>query len=89
MMKNDEEGKKIQDIQEMYKTLVMLKELIFEFDEKFIKKKKDKNIVDFSDVEHYALQILVKEKEDGTHERSDIAKKYMSKFIPKYFYRIF
>ena len=75
---NSEEA--IQDIQEMYKTLVMLKELIFEFDEKFIKKKKDKNIVDFSDVEHYALQILVKEKEDGTHERSDIAKKYMKQF---------
>ncbi len=75
---NSEEA--IQDIQEMYKTLVMLKKLIFEFDEKFIKKKKDKNIVDFSDVEHYALQILVKEKEDGTHERSDIAKKYMKQF---------
>ena len=70
----------IQDIQEMYKTLVKLKNLIFEFDEKFTKKKKDKNIVDFSDVEHYALQILVREKEDGTHERSDIAKKYMKQF---------
>ena len=75
---NSEEA--IHDIQEMYKTLVMLKELIFEFDEKFIKKKKDKNIVDFSDVEHYALQILVKEKEEGTHVRSDIAKKYMKQF---------
>lgn len=75
---NSEEA--IQDIKEMYKTLVKLKNLIFEFDEKFIKKKKDKNIVDFSDVEHYALQILVKEKEDGTHERSDIAKKYQQRF---------
>lgn len=75
---NSEEA--IQDIQEMYKTLVKLKNLIFEFDEKFTKKKKDKNIVDFSDVEHYALQILVREKEDGTHERSDIAKKYMKQF---------
>lgn len=70
----------VQDILEMYKTLIKLKNLIFEFDEKFTKKKKDKNIVDFSDVEHYALQILVKEKEDGTHERSDIAKKYMKQF---------
>ncbi len=70
----------IQDIQEMYKTLVKLKNLIFEFDELFTKKKNDKNIVDFSDVEHYALQILVKEKEDGTHERTDVAKKYMKQF---------
>ena len=70
----------IQDILEMYKTLVKLKNLIFEFDEQFTKKKKDKNIVDFSDVEHYALQILVREKEDGKHERTDVAKKYMKQF---------
>lgn len=70
----------IQDILEMYKTLVKLKNIIFEFDEFFTKKKKDKNIVDFSDVEHYALQILVREKEDGTHERTDVAKKYMNQF---------
>ena len=70
----------IQDILEMHKTLIMLKNLIFEFDDLFTKKKKDKNIVDFSDVEHYALQILVREKEDGKHERTDIAKKYMKQF---------
>ena len=69
-----------QDILEMHKTLIMLKNLIFEFDELFTKKKKDKNIVDFSDVEHYALQILVREKEDGKHERTDVAKKYMNQF---------
>ena len=70
----------IQDILEMYKTLVKLKNLIFEFDELFTKKKNDKNIVDFSDVEHYALQILVKEKEDGKHERTEVAQKYMKQF---------
>ena len=70
----------IQDIQEMYNTLLKLKNIIFEFDELFTKKKKDKNIVDFSDVEHYALQILVREKEDGTHERADVAQKYMKQF---------
>ncbi len=69
-----------QDILEMHKTLIKLKNLIFEFDELFTKKKKDKNIVDFSDIEHYALQILVREKEDGKHERTDVAKKYMSQF---------
>jgi len=70
----------IEDILEMYKTLSKLKNLIFEFDELFTKKKKDKNIVDFSDIEHYALQILVREKENGKHERTDIAKKYMNQF---------
>ena len=47
-----------------------------EFGEKFEKRKKDKNIVDFSDVEHYALKILL--KEDRTP--SEIAKKYQEKF---------
>ena len=68
------------DILEMYKKLSMLKNLIFEFDDKFNKKKKDKNILDFSDIEHLALKILVTEDENGKHKRSEIAKKYQQKF---------
>ena len=64
----------------MYQTLIKLKDLIFEFEDKFSEKKKERNILDFSDVEHLALQILVKEKEDGTHEKSEVAKKYMKNF---------
>ena len=71
----------IQDIIDMYDILCKLRDLIFEFEDRFIKKKKEKNVLDFSDVEHMALQILVKEKEDGTHFRSDIAKKYQEKFV--------
>ena len=70
----------IQDIIDMYEILTKLKNLIFEFEDKFSKKKREKNVLDFSDVEHLALQILVKEKEDGTHTRSDIAKKYQERF---------
>ena len=75
---NSEEA--IQDISDMYQTLIKLKDLIFEFEDKFSEKKKERNILDFSDVEHLALQILVKEKEDGTHEKSEVAKKYMKNF---------
>ena len=67
------------DLLEMYEILVNLKNLIKDFDEEFKKSKKEKNIVDFSDVEHFALQILIKEK-DGKYESSDIAKKYQEKF---------
>ena len=69
-----------QDIEEMYATLVNLKNLIFEFEDRFYEKKKEKNILDFSDVEHIALQILVEEKEDGMHKKTEVVKKYMQRF---------
>ena len=49
-----------QDIFDMYDILKKLEKLIIEFDEIFSKKKRDKNIVDFTDIEHFALNILVK-----------------------------
>ena len=71
----------IQDIVNMYEKLSDLKDLIFEFEDRFKKRKKEKNVLDFSDVEHRALEILVSENEDGTHKRTDIAKKYQEKFV--------
>ena len=67
------------DLEEMYQILVKLKRLIIKFDEEFKKSKKDKNIVDFSDIEHLALEILIK-NEDGKMLKSEIAKKYQEKF---------
>ena len=67
------------DLQEMYEILVKLKRIILDFDEKFKKSKKEKNIVDFSDIEHLALEILIKENDEKI-ESSDIAKKYQEKF---------
>ena len=68
-----------EDIYDMYPTLVKLKNLILEFEKEFSKRKRDKNIVDFNDVEHFALKILLQEK-DGEIEPTDIAKKYKEKF---------
>lgn len=68
-----------EDIYDMYPTLVKLKNLILEFEKEFSKRKRDKNIVDFNDVEHFALKILLQEK-DGKIEPTDIAKKYKEKF---------
>ena len=67
------------DIYEMYKVLIKLKDLILEFGEKFSEAKREKNIVDFNDIEHFALKILVKEK-DGKIEQTEIAKRYMDKY---------
>ena len=46
------------DLIKMYDMLVKLQNLIIDFDTEFKKNKKEKNIVDFSDIEHLALQIL-------------------------------
>lgn len=40
--------------------------LTLAFKEKLDQSKRDKNIIDFSDMEHFALQILLRKDEDGT-----------------------
>ena len=39
-----------------------------------------KGLVDFSDLEHYALDILSERQEDGELVPSDIAKEYKTRF---------
>lgn len=70
----------VQDIKYMYPILKMLKDLILEFSQKFYQRKREKNIMDFSDMEHLALKILVKKDENGNIVKSEIAKKYENKF---------
>ena len=69
-----------EDIQNMYETLEKLEKFILEFDEIFSKRKRERNIVDFTDIEHFALSILLKEDENGNLVKSDVAKKYTNKF---------
>ncbi len=75
---NSEEANR--DIADMYPILVKLKHLIFTFGEEFSKRKRNKNIVDFNDIEHLALHILIK-NEDGKVEATEIAKSYQEKFL--------
>jgi len=69
-----------QDILDMYQNLLKLKEIIFEFEDKYSKAKREKNIVDFNDIEHFALNILLKQNEDGQIEKIQVAKMYQEKF---------
>ena len=69
-----------QDIYDMYQILIKLEDLILEFGKEFSRRKREKNIVDFNDVEHFALSILLKTNEDGSIEKSEIAKKYQNKY---------
>ena len=64
------------DIRSMYEILVDVKNLTLEFSRDFSKVKQDRNIMDFSDIEHFALQILTKEAEGENH----VCAKYKEKF---------
>ena len=65
-----------QDISDMYSILKKLENIILEFGENFARRKREKNIVDFHDIEHFALKILLTENNEPT----EIAKKYQEKF---------
>ncbi len=68
------------DIYEMYEILTTLKEVIINFDIEFKNKKRERNIIDFNDIEHYALEILVRKDEKGEYVPTEVAKKYQEKF---------
>lgn len=71
----------MKDIAFMFPILVALKNLIIDFDKKYQAKKREKNIIDFHDIEHFAMQILVKKNEDGIYCETEVAKRYKEKFI--------
>ena len=61
-----------QDIYDMYDILLKLQNLILEFEKEFSKQKREKNVVDFNDIEHFALNILLNSEE--------VRKKYREKY---------
>lgn len=69
-----------EDIYNMYNILIKLKNIILEFGKEFSKRKRNKNLVDFNDIEHLALKILV-QKKDGKITKTEVAKRYQEKFI--------
>lgn len=76
----DSSSKQIgQDINDMYTILQSLKKLIFEYDGLLKQAKTEKNVVDFGDIEHMALNILLN-KENDTYVPSTIALRYQKKF---------
>ena len=69
-----------QDIYDMYGILVKLEKIILDFGEEFNKRKRNKNIVDFNDIEHLALNILLKH-ENGEIQPTEVANTYKEKFV--------
>ena len=58
----------------------VLAELVKDFAKAFSEKKQSKNMIDFGDMEHYALQILTREELDGSFTPSPAAMEYQEKF---------
>ncbi len=65
----------------MYKIMTTNTKHNIEFVKKYGELKKKRNIVDFGDIEHFALQILLKKKKMENHVKTEVSKEYMNKFF--------
>ncbi len=66
----------VKDLRIITPILEKLANLVTEFTKNFAEKKKEKNCIDFNDIEHFALKILLDENNNPT----EVAKKYKEKF---------
>ncbi len=69
-----------EDIYEMHKILENIEYIIEEFSKDYQEIKKEKNIIDFNDIEHMALKILIEKDELGNYVPTEVAEKYQEKF---------
>jgi len=62
------------EMDENFKSVNVIVGLARDFADRFAEYKREKNIIDYNDMEHFALQILTDVQEDGTVVKSEIAK---------------
>ena len=70
-----------ENIKEMHPILKKIQDLVLEFGEAFSKTKQDRNIMDFNDIEHFALKILSKKENNVVDRYKD---KYEEILIDEY-----
>ena len=68
------------DMQAVRKPLQMVITLTQEFLRRYAEKKREKNLIDFHDVEHFALQLLAKKNEQGKWVPTETAAEYREQF---------
>lgn len=66
-----------------YGYLQYIFEAVKRIDENYLKLKKSKNLLDFSDIEHFALNLLVERKDEKVN-KTDIAKQFEQDFYEVY-----
>lgn len=70
----------LQDLKQAFAHATGIKKIIYLFDERFKKKKSDKNLLDFSDIEHLCLQLF----ENNEDVLNDFKNKYEEILIDEY-----
>ena len=77
----------LQDMQAVRSVMRVLFELTTDFRKEFAAKKEEKNLIDFNDLEHFALKILVEEKEGEmvpTEAACEISEQFEEILIDEY-----
>ncbi|MDO4283123.1 MAG: helicase-exonuclease AddAB subunit AddA [Clostridia bacterium] len=67
-----------------YEYIIYLYEFLEKFDVEYNNRKRQSGMIDFNDIEHLALKLLVSKKEDSSFEPSDIAIQTQKKFKEVY-----
>ncbi|MDP4177862.1 MAG: helicase-exonuclease AddAB subunit AddA [Bacillota bacterium] len=67
-------------MKELYPLIKCLSKLVIEFNEKYSAKKRDKNLLDFNDLEHFCLEILTIKDENENILPSEAAMEIKSKY---------
>lgn len=69
-----------EEIKYLYNIVKPISSVVLRFEEEYSNKKREKGIIDFNDIEHFALNILTDVDEKGNIVPSDIAVGYRNKF---------
>lgn len=69
-----------EQIKYLYDVVKSISEVVIKFEEAYDSKKREKGIIDFNDIEHFALKILIEKDDNGKDTPSDIAIGYRDKF---------
>lgn len=76
----EEPAELLADMESSYGTMKEFTGLVARFGKSFAEQKQSKNMIDFSDMEQFALRILTEEK-DGELVPSMVAREYQEKFV--------
>lgn len=74
----------LKDMQSVGSVMQVLLDLTLDFMQEFAAKKEEKNLIDFNDLEHFALKILVDENEQPTQEAVELSGQFEEILIDEY-----
>lgn len=70
----------IQDCEKLYPAAKLLCQIVEEYNLEMFKMKKESNAYTFSDIEHFAIDLLFYKNDDGDITKTDLAKEYQNTF---------